>query len=93
VLSIGTHLIPHPRKAASGGEDAFFTNSDAGGVFAIADGVSGYFIFETVSPPKRSAAVSCNQCLYLLLHLSVRRTFNKYMLLSLICINTWLLSC
>jgi len=53
VLSIGTHLIPHPRKAASGGEDAFFTNSDAGGVFAIADGVSGYFIFETVSPPKK----------------------------------------
>ncbi|XP_066308372.1 probable protein phosphatase 2C 1 isoform X1 [Miscanthus floridulus] len=42
VLSIGTHLIPHPRKAASGGEDAFFANSDAGGVFAIADGVSGW---------------------------------------------------
>ncbi|XP_008672857.1 probable protein phosphatase 2C 1 isoform X1 [Zea mays] len=42
VLSIGAHLIPHPRKAASGGEDAFFANSDAGGVFAIADGVSGW---------------------------------------------------
>ncbi|KAL6627378.1 hypothetical protein ACP70R_031104 [Stipagrostis hirtigluma subsp. patula] len=42
VLSIGTHLIPHPRKAAKGGEDAFFANSDAGGVFAIADGVSGW---------------------------------------------------
>ncbi|CAO2204529.1 unnamed protein product [Urochloa humidicola] len=42
VLSIGTHVIPHPRKAASGGEDAFFANSDAGGVFAIADGVSGW---------------------------------------------------
>ncbi|KAL6848134.1 hypothetical protein ACP4OV_022262 [Aristida adscensionis] len=42
VLSIGTHLIPHPRKAASGGEDAFFAKSDAGGVFAIADGVSGW---------------------------------------------------
>nr|CAB3476157.1 unnamed protein product [Digitaria exilis] len=42
VLSIGTHLIPHPRKAKTGGEDAFFANSDAGGVFAIADGVSGW---------------------------------------------------
>ncbi|KXG31802.1 probable protein phosphatase 2C 1 isoform X2 [Sorghum bicolor] len=42
VLSIGTHLIPHPRKAAKGGEDAFFANCDAGGVFAIADGVSGW---------------------------------------------------
>ncbi|KAK3163962.1 hypothetical protein QOZ80_1AG0010750 [Eleusine coracana subsp. coracana] len=42
VLSIGTHLIPHPRKAATGGEDAFFTRSDAGGAFAIADGVSGW---------------------------------------------------
>jgi len=52
VLSIGSHLIPHLRKAASGGEDAFFANSDDSGVFAIADGVSGYAIFETVSPPK-----------------------------------------
>ncbi|KAG2584391.1 probable protein phosphatase 2C 1 isoform X2 [Panicum virgatum] len=42
VLSIGSHLIPHPRKAASGGEDAFFANSDDSGVFAIADGVSGW---------------------------------------------------
>ncbi|KAL5221422.1 hypothetical protein ABZP36_026135 [Zizania latifolia] len=42
VLSIGTHLIPHPRKAETGGEDAFFVTTDAGGVFAIADGVSGW---------------------------------------------------
>uniref|UniRef100_A0A0E0JEG7 Protein phosphatase n=1 Tax=Oryza punctata TaxID=4537 RepID=A0A0E0JEG7_ORYPU len=42
VLSIGTHLIPHPRKAETGGEDAFFVNSDASGVFAVADGVSGW---------------------------------------------------
>jgi protein phosphatase PTC7 len=31
----------HTFQAASGGEDAFFVKSDAGGVFAIADGVSG----------------------------------------------------
>ncbi|TVU21710.1 hypothetical protein EJB05_31364 [Eragrostis curvula] len=49
VLSIGTHLIPHPRKAASGGEDAFFAKSDAGGVFAIADGVSGWVKFLKLS--------------------------------------------
>lgn len=42
VLSIGTHVIPHPRKVETGGEDAFFVGGDAGGVFAIADGVSGW---------------------------------------------------
>lgn len=42
VFSIGTHMIPHPRKSASGGEDAIFTTGSAGGVFAIADGVSGW---------------------------------------------------
>ncbi|WVZ82747.1 hypothetical protein U9M48_029978 [Paspalum notatum var. saurae] len=42
VLSIGTHMIPHPRKSASGGEDSLFTASGAGGVFGIADGVSGW---------------------------------------------------
>nr|BAJ94449.1 predicted protein [Hordeum vulgare subsp. vulgare] len=42
VLSIGTHVIPHPRKVETGGEDAFFVGGDGGGVFAIADGVSGW---------------------------------------------------
>jgi len=41
-LSIGTHVIPHPRKVETGGEDAFFVGGDGGGVFAIADGVSGW---------------------------------------------------
>jgi len=45
-------MYSHISQAASGGEDAFFANSDDSGVFAIADGVSGYAIFETVSPPK-----------------------------------------
>ncbi|XP_048562034.1 probable protein phosphatase 2C 1 isoform X1 [Triticum urartu] len=42
VLSIGTHVIPHPRKVETGGEDAFFVGGDGCGVFAIADGVSGW---------------------------------------------------
>lgn len=42
MLSIGTHVIPHPRKVETGGEDAFFVGGDGGGVFAIADGVSGW---------------------------------------------------
>ncbi|KAJ3693809.1 hypothetical protein LUZ60_009289 [Juncus effusus] len=40
-LSIGTHLIPHPKKAETGGEDAFFVSSEFG-ILAIADGVSGW---------------------------------------------------
>jgi len=36
------HYIFYIPQAAKGGEDAFFANCDAGGVFAIADGVSGY---------------------------------------------------
>jgi hypothetical protein len=50
------HCVSHISQAASGGEDAFFANSDAGGVFAIADGVSGYAIFAAVnsfSPQKK----------------------------------------
>ncbi|OAY66805.1 putative protein phosphatase 2C 26, partial [Ananas comosus] len=41
-FSVGTHLIPHPKKAETGGEDAFFVSSFNGGVLAIADGVSGW---------------------------------------------------
>ncbi|TYJ97271.1 putative protein phosphatase 2C 26 isoform X2 [Cucumis melo var. makuwa] len=41
-LCVGTHLIPHPNKALTGGEDAFFVSSYSGGVIAVADGVSGW---------------------------------------------------
>ncbi|KAF7119434.1 hypothetical protein RHSIM_Rhsim13G0064900 [Rhododendron simsii] len=41
-FSIGTHLIPHPKKVDKGGEDAFFVSSYSGGVIAVADGVSGW---------------------------------------------------
>ncbi|XP_072981042.1 probable protein phosphatase 2C 26 isoform X1 [Typha angustifolia] len=41
-FSVGTHLIPHPKKADTGGEDAFFVSSYNGGVLAVADGVSGW---------------------------------------------------
>ncbi|XP_020595042.1 probable protein phosphatase 2C 1 isoform X2 [Phalaenopsis equestris] len=41
-FTVGTHLIPHPAKAHTGGEDAFFVSRSNGGVLAIADGVSGW---------------------------------------------------
>ncbi|KVI03723.1 hypothetical protein Ccrd_017996 [Cynara cardunculus var. scolymus] len=41
-IRVGTQLIPHPKKAAKGGEDAFFVSSYNGGVIAVADGVSGW---------------------------------------------------
>ncbi|XP_042409218.1 probable protein phosphatase 2C 26 isoform X1 [Zingiber officinale] len=41
-LSFGSHLIPHPAKVDKGGEDAFLVSNHNGGVFAIADGVSGW---------------------------------------------------
>ncbi|KAI4304600.1 hypothetical protein MLD38_040085 [Melastoma candidum] len=41
-LSVGAHLIPHPRKVDKGGEDAFLVSSHNGGVIAVADGVSGW---------------------------------------------------
>ncbi|KAL0922994.1 hypothetical protein M5K25_007034 [Dendrobium thyrsiflorum] len=41
-FTVGTHLIPHPAKVHTGGEDAFFVSSSKGGVLAIADGVSGW---------------------------------------------------
>lgn len=41
-LSVGTHVIPHPKKVEKGGEDAFFVSSYSGGVIAVADGVSGW---------------------------------------------------
>ena len=36
-------------KVETGGEDAFFVGGDGGGVFAIADGVSGYAIFTVMN--------------------------------------------
>ncbi|CAM8916330.1 unnamed protein product [Rhodiola kirilowii] len=41
-LSVGTHLIPHPKKVDRGGEDAFLVSSYNGGLIAVADGVSGW---------------------------------------------------
>ncbi|PWA65824.1 protein phosphatase 2C 1 [Artemisia annua] len=41
-IRAGTKLIPHPKKAGKGGEDAFFVSSYNGGVIAVADGVSGW---------------------------------------------------
>ncbi|KAK9154030.1 hypothetical protein Sjap_001510 [Stephania japonica] len=41
-FSVGTYLIPHPKKVDRGGEDAFLVSSYNGGVLAIADGVSGW---------------------------------------------------
>lgn len=46
VFAIGTY---HIIKVETGGEDAFFVGGDAGGVFAIADGVSGYAIFAAMN--------------------------------------------
>ncbi|KAK2982744.1 hypothetical protein RJ640_025160 [Escallonia rubra] len=52
-LSVGTHLIPHPKKVETGGEDAFFVSSFNGGVIAVADGVSGW-AEKNVDPAKFS---------------------------------------
>ncbi|KAK3019330.1 hypothetical protein RJ639_003861 [Escallonia herrerae] len=52
-LSVGTHLIPHPKKVERGGEDAFFVSSFNGGVIAVADGVSGW-AEKNVDPAKFS---------------------------------------
>ena len=39
-IVFGSHNIPHPDKASTGGEDAFFFDDDLG-TFGIADGVGG----------------------------------------------------
>ncbi|XP_057428951.1 probable protein phosphatase 2C 26 [Lotus japonicus] len=41
-FSVGTCLIPHPKKVDRGGEDAFFVSNYNGGVIGVADGVSGW---------------------------------------------------
>lgn len=40
-LSSGGFMIPHPQKAAKGGEDSFYI-APSGRSFGIADGVSGW---------------------------------------------------
>ncbi|KQK02827.1 probable protein phosphatase 2C 1 isoform X2 [Brachypodium distachyon] len=64
VLSVGAHVIPHPRKAETGGEDAFFVDSDTGGVFAIADGVSGW-AERNVNPALFSRELMANSSAFL----------------------------
>ncbi|KAH7677707.1 Protein-serine/threonine phosphatase protein [Dioscorea alata] len=58
-ISFGTHLIPHPSKADKGGEDAFFVSNFNGGVFAIADGVSGWAV-RNVNPALFSQELMAN---------------------------------
>lgn len=41
ILAGGVNL-PHPGKAATGGDDAFFTSTAHGGAVGVADGVSGW---------------------------------------------------
>ena len=41
ILAGGVNL-PHPGKASTGGEDAFFTSTAFGGAVGVADGVSGW---------------------------------------------------
>jgi protein phosphatase PTC7 len=64
VLSIGTHVIPHPRNVETGGEDAFFVGDDGGGVFAIADGVSGW-AEKNVNPALFSRELMANSSTFL----------------------------
>ncbi|CAM0879674.1 unnamed protein product [Alopecurus aequalis] len=64
VLSVGTHVIPHPRKVETGGEDAFFVGGDGGGVFAIADGVSGW-AEKNVNPALFSRELMANSSTFL----------------------------
>lgn len=63
----GAHYIPHPAKARSGGEDAFFFD-DQFGVFGIADGVGGS-ARDGVDPGlfSREVLQRCHQSVY---HLS-----------------------
>ncbi|GMH38239.1 hypothetical protein BSKO_06123 [Bryopsis sp. KO-2023] len=41
-LISGAHCIPHPDKAATGGEDAHFVSTTGGGTVGVADGVGGW---------------------------------------------------
>jgi protein phosphatase PTC7 len=54
-MAFATHNIPHPSKAASGGEDAFFA-SPATNSFGVADGVSSR-VREDADPGVYSRAV------------------------------------
>lgn len=53
-------VLPHPDKAETGGEDAFFVSSHGRGAFGVADGVGGWNL-EGVDPSRysRSAHFMC----------------------------------
>lgn len=59
-LTVAGVSIPHPRKVATGGEDAFFASSKDG-AFGIADGVGGWK-HEGIDPSlyPRKLIASCN---------------------------------
>lgn len=46
-------MMPHPDKAETGGEDAFFVSSFGRGAFGVADGVGGWNV-EGVDPSRYS---------------------------------------
>lgn len=49
-------VLPHPEKAETGGEDAFFVTSHGQGAFGVADGVGGWNL-EGVDPSRYSRCV------------------------------------
>lgn len=49
-------VLPHPDKAETGGEDAFFVSSHGQGAFGVADGVGGWNL-EGVDPSRYSRCV------------------------------------
>ena len=61
IVSVGLAgaVLPHPDKAETGGEDAFFVSSHGQGAFGVADGVGGWNM-EGVDPSRYSRSVSRN---------------------------------
>jgi len=49
VLVAGASMVPHPDKAATGGEDAYFISTARNGAVAVADGV-GSWVMDGVNP-------------------------------------------
>ena len=58
-VGVAGAALPHPDKAQTGGEDAFFVSSHGQGAFGVADGVGGWNM-EGVDPSRysRSAPTS-----------------------------------
>ena len=50
-------MLPHPDKAETGGEDAYFVSSHGQGAFGVADGVGGWNM-EGVDPSRYSRCLS-----------------------------------